>query len=86
MQQIVSITSQGQITIPAFLRRLIGLDQYHKASVRAENNKIIVEPIPDLLAMAGTLKNKAIKNKSIGRVIKLEEKAAFKTMVKKAKK
>lgn len=80
MQQIVSITKQGQITIPAVFRRLLGLDQYRKASVRAMDNKIVVEPIPDLMSLAGSLKEKAIKGKKIDQVIKIEEEVISKTI------
>ena len=82
MQQIVSITSQGQITIPSIFRKRLGLNQYRKATVRTIDNKIIIEPIPNLMKMAGVLQNKAIKNKSIDEVIKLEEKAALKAVSK----
>ena len=75
MSQTVSITSQGQITIPASIRRLLGLDKYPKASIRTEDNRIIVEPITDLLEMKGVLSKKALKKKSINQVIELEEKA-----------
>lgn len=75
MQQIVTITSQGQITVPAAFRRLLGIDQYRKASVRTEDNKIVIEPIPELMSLAGSLQNKAIKDKTIEEVIKLEEEA-----------
>ena len=80
MQQIVSITSQGQITIPARIRKLLGLNKYPKATVRAENKKIIIEPIPNILTMGGLLKKKAIKGKSIDKIIKLEEKTASKAI------
>lgn len=73
MQKIVSITSQGQITIPAKMRGILGLGKYKRASVRLEKGKIIVEPVPDLLTLAGSLKDKAIKGKSIQEIIKLEE-------------
>lgn len=73
MTKIVTITNQGQITIPATMRRRLALDKYRKASVRTEDSKIVVEPIPDLLSLAGTLQDKAIKNKSIDEIIKLEE-------------
>lgn len=76
MQQIVSITSQGQITIPASMRRRLALEKNKKALVKTEDNKIIVEPIPNIMDLAGSLKDKAIKGKSIGEIIKLEEKAS----------
>jgi AbrB family looped-hinge helix DNA binding protein len=74
MQQVVSITSQGQITLPATIRRLFGLDKFKKVLVRAQTNQIIVEPMTDFSKMAGILKSKKIK-KPIQEVIKLEEKA-----------
>lgn len=75
MQQIVSITSQGQITIPASMRRELNIEKYKKASVRSEKGKIIIEPTVDLLNLGGLLKDKAIKDKKINEVIKLEDKA-----------
>jgi len=75
MQQIVSITSQGQITIPALMRRLLSLDEYKKALVQTEENRIIIEPIPDILSLAGFLENRAFKNKTVNQIIELEEKA-----------
>jgi len=83
MQQIVSITSQGQITIPASIRRLLGLDKYSKAVVKTEDKKIVVEPVPDLLKMGGFLKSKTAKNKSIQDIIKVEEQAVEKAVVNK---
>lgn len=83
MTQIVSITSQGQITIPASIRRLLGLDKYPKATVRAEKNKIIVEPINEILNMGGLLAKKALKGKTIDQIIKLEEEAASQAAFKK---
>lgn len=78
-QQIVSITSQGQITIPAFMRRSLNLDEYNKASVKKENNKIIIEPIPDFLDLGGSLKSKA-QNKPIDQIIQKEEQAVGKAI------
>lgn len=73
MQQIVSITSQGQITLPASIRRLFNLDKYKKALVKAESSRIIVEPIDDITTLAGALKERAIKKRKIADIIKLEE-------------
>lgn len=73
--QIVSITSQGQITIPAKLRRELGLDKYQKAFIKREGERVVVEPVEDLLSLEGSLHHKAIKGKSIQEIMKLEEKA-----------
>lgn len=83
MQQIVSITSQGQITIPASMRRLLALNQYKKALVKTEKKRIVVEPISDILSLAGVLKDKAIKGKNIDEIIKLEERATSESIAEK---
>ena len=85
MQQIVSITRQGQITIPASIRRLLGLDKYPKASIRTEGKKIIIETVPNILSLGGLLKDKSFKGKSINDVIELEKKAVFKLSSSKTK-
>ena len=75
MSYIVSITSQGQISVPAKLRRELGLDKKKKAVVRREKDKIIIEPVEDLLSLKGILHYKAKKGMSIDKIIEIEEKA-----------
>lgn len=60
MRFTVSVTSQGQISIPAELRRSLGLDETRKAVVSAEDGKVVVEPVKDLLSLRGSLKTKKI--------------------------
>lgn len=81
MLQFVSITSQGQITIPASFRRKLGLDKYPKATVEIKDKQIIIEPVPDLLTLAGKLHDRAIKGKDIDKIIKLEHEAIAQAMV-----
>lgn len=57
MTYTVSITSQGQINIPAKLREKLGLEKNTKAFVTEQNGKLIVEPVKDFLELAGSLKN-----------------------------
>lgn len=57
MTYSVSITSQGQISIPAGLRRKLGLDKGGRAIVSEENGKVIIEPVTDLLKLKGSLKS-----------------------------
>jgi len=78
MQQIVTITDQGQITIPASMRRAMSFDQYNKALVKTEDKKIVIEPIVDLLSLGGMLINKSKKQKNIDKIIELEEKTISK--------
>lgn len=54
----VSITSQGQISIPASLRRKLGLNISTKALVSEKDGKVIIEPIKDLLELGGSLETK----------------------------
>ena len=54
----VSITSQGQMSIPMPLRRMLGLDKGVKALVSAQDGKLIVEPVRDFLELAGTFKTR----------------------------
>lgn len=56
MTYTVSITSQGQISIPATFRNKLGLKEYNKALVTEENGKLIIEPVKDFLEQGGSLK------------------------------
>lgn len=67
MTYSVSITSQGQISIPAQIRRQLGLSKTSKAIVSVENDKVMIEPVKDFLAMRGSLKTnkKPLSNKKL---------------------
>ncbi len=67
MTYSVSITSQGQISIPAQIRRQLGLSKTGKAIVSVENGKMMVEPVKDFLELAGSLKTnkKPLTNKQL---------------------
>jgi len=84
MQQFVSITSQGQISIPAQMRKALGLSRYNKALIRQERNRLIIEPAPDLLALGGSLHNIAITDKTINEVQTMEKQATADGFAKKA--
>lgn len=53
---MVSITSQGQISIPARFRKELGLNTGKKALVSMEDKKLIIEPVKDFLDLRGSLK------------------------------
>jgi len=86
MYYIVSITSQGQISIPAPIRRKLGLSKKGKAYVREENGNVLVEPVKDILELGGSLKKYAIKGKNIDEIIKLEKKAVEEAVIERYKK
>lgn len=58
MTYTVSITSQGQISIPARFRRELGLENTKKAVVSKEGNKLIIEAADDLLSLGGVFATK----------------------------
>jgi AbrB family looped-hinge helix DNA binding protein len=63
----VTITSQGQISIPIQLRRKLGLDKNKKALVREENGELVVKPIKDFLELGGSLKEYAKGKKPLSK-------------------
>lgn len=56
MTYTVSITSQGQISIPAKFRRELGLEKTKKANISKEGNRLIIEAADDLLSLGGVFK------------------------------
>ncbi len=71
MVYTVSITSQGQISIPASLRRKLGLNKGGQATVSEERGKILIEPVKDFLELGGSLKTnkKPLSNEEMDDVI-----------------
>jgi AbrB family looped-hinge helix DNA binding protein len=57
MQDVVSITSQGQLTIPKAIRKALGITGPVKATVRLEGDTLVVEPKADFWALSGSLKS-----------------------------
>ncbi|OGD81448.1 hypothetical protein A3A54_01595 [Candidatus Curtissbacteria bacterium RIFCSPLOWO2_01_FULL_39_62] len=51
-----SVTSQGQVSIPAKIRKKLKLDKRKRVIITEENGKILMEPIKDILELAGSLK------------------------------
>lgn len=74
MGTFVTITAQGQISIPARFRRALGLERFRKALVNVRDDKIIIEPVGDVVSLAGVLSKKKMKGKTINTIIKEEEK------------
>ncbi len=55
MQQIVSITSQGQISLPKLMLQDLGIYGATKAVAQKVGNTIIVSPKRDFWSLAGSL-------------------------------
>lgn len=73
MEMFINITSQGQISIPANIRRSLGFSK--KILVRTFENKLVLEPAPDVLSLEGSLILNAKKSRNIKNIIKTEKKA-----------
>ncbi|MBM3209290.1 AbrB/MazE/SpoVT family DNA-binding domain-containing protein [Candidatus Shapirobacteria bacterium] len=80
--RLMTITSQGQITIPADFRQYLGLGEKTKAVVEIEDDRLIIEPIPDLFSLEGSLRRKAKKGKEITKIIEEEEAAVAEAIAK----
>ena len=55
MTYTVTITSQGQISLPVKVRREL-FAKANKALVSVQDGKVTLEPVPDLLTLGGLLK------------------------------
>lgn len=53
MNYFVTITSQGQLTIPAAIRKELSLDVTRKVVIRSENNSVVIEPVRDISEFKG---------------------------------
>ena len=56
MSYLVTITSQGQISIPAKLRRKLGFGKNRQAFIDEKEGNLILKPVKDLLELGGSLK------------------------------
>ena len=52
---ISTVSSKGQITLPAKARREVGLRPHDRVMIEVEDDLIIVRPIRDFMELAGFL-------------------------------
>lgn len=71
MTYTVSITSQGQISIPIKLRRKFRLDKSGKVIISEESDKLVLEPVEDFLSLKGSLKSnkRPLSNKELDDIV-----------------
>lgn len=75
MENFITITSQGQISIPAKVRKELGFTSPGKLLFTVEDNRLILENTSDLLDLGGCLEDFAKTDTGIDQVIKGENKA-----------
>ncbi len=56
-ENIVTITSQGQLTIPRGVRKHFGITGSTKARLRTDGHRIVVEPQNDFWSLSGSLRS-----------------------------
>lgn len=71
MTYVLSVTSQGQISIPAKLRRKYGINTNSKVILSEELDKLTLEPVADFLSLKGSLKSdkKPLSNMELEEVV-----------------
>jgi AbrB family looped-hinge helix DNA binding protein len=74
MNYYVTLTSQGQVSIPSEIRRHLHLEKNDKLVVSLNQGKdeISLKPAPNILNYFGKLNHKSIKNKNTTEIIKIE--------------
>lgn len=80
-----NITTQGQVSIPAKLRKKFQLDKNKRVIFSEENGKIVIEPVKDILDLAGSLHRYAKKNMPIKEIIAREKKAVADAIIERYK-
>jgi len=77
MTYTLAVTSQGQVSIPAKVRKMWGLMKRGQITFTLQGKKAIVEPALDILDLAGSLHKYAKVNKGLtSRQILAREKKA----------
>jgi AbrB family looped-hinge helix DNA binding protein len=86
MFTVVSLTKQGQISIPAKMRKSLGWTTESKVLVSHEGNGLRIEMPVDITSLAGVFHYAAKTKMTRAQVIEAEEKAWQKAVVEKSKK
>lgn len=58
MQFTTSVTQKGQATIPAIIRKHLGIKTNSKVVFEVKNNEVILKSAEDFFAMKGSVKSK----------------------------
>jgi len=82
MVYFVKITDQGQISIPAEIRRTLG-GKNLIVEFNSKKKEFTAREAPNILKLRGKLKYKAIKGKTLDQIIDIENKAIAEAAVEK---
>jgi AbrB family looped-hinge helix DNA binding protein len=51
-----TVTQKGQVTLPKKVRQMLNIEAYDQVRVTVSENKAVIEPVADIIDMAGTVK------------------------------
>jgi len=57
MQFTTSVTQKGQATIPAVIRRKLGIKTNSKIVFEVNNNEVSIKPVVDFFSLKGSIKS-----------------------------
>jgi AbrB family looped-hinge helix DNA binding protein len=57
MQYSTSVTQKGQATIPAPIRKKLGIQPNTKIIFEIKEDEVIIKPVPDFFSMKGSIKS-----------------------------
>lgn len=75
MKNFSTITNQRQITIPKRLMEKKGFSKKDKVNILEVENGLLIQKVPTIDDLYGSLHKYAIKNKSIEEIMEMEDKA-----------
>jgi AbrB family looped-hinge helix DNA binding protein len=55
----IAVTRKSQVTIPADIRKKLGLQEGMRVTIWEEGGKVVMKPLPSILSMAGSGSGKA---------------------------
>ena len=50
----ITITRKSQVTIPAEVRKKLGLEEGMRVTIRQEGGRVVIEPLPSILSLGGS--------------------------------
>ncbi len=74
--QIAQVSERGQITIPAEVRRRLGLRPGAKLEIEVRDDAIILRPIPSISALAGIFRRYAREKPADWKTVRTETERA----------
>ena len=72
MEYSAKVTTKGQVTIPASLRKKFKID-LQNITFTVRDGELVLKPSRDILSLSGIYKDKSIKDKRYSEIAKIEK-------------